>query len=585
MNNRRHYYSLILLVILFSFSVVATAAVPVATQVKLIANDAFKDAGFGWAVAIDGDTAVVSAFADYDNKGAAYVFERTDTGWQQVAKLTASDGTGGGESGDLLGMAAAISGDTIALGAPLDDNENGTDAGAVYVYVKPEGGWPATMTETVKLLAPNTGGDRGFGTALALKEGTLAVGAPGKDASLIPGEVFIFQGTGANWTAKATLSVDGLNGSDSFGTAVDYDGETLVVGAFGKDNMKGAVYLYQRPADGWKNKGPDAVLAADDGEDKDFFGGSVAVDGDTLLVGANGDDDHGAKSGAAYVFTRTGGVWSQRQKLVASDAHPVGNFGYAVDLAGGTAIIGASHFKDDVTEAVYVFARKGNEWKEQGKLTDPDGNADSRFGLSVAIDTDGLTILAGAIGADAGTTQAEQRAGAAYLFRLAAPVELALVKKDDVDPVRVGDEVRYTLMVTNNGEEDATNVVVIDTLPAELSYLSDDGGCTVSGNVVSCNLGTVVKQGGVSQVTIRVRAEAAGNVTNTATVNADENDADYSNNADSEQTTIEAQDAGDGETGGGGGGGGSLDIVVLLMLLSLLVVNRKMVGRTRIPSN
>ena len=580
MNNHR-CLSLILLLFSVFLSATATAAISVASQTKLIADDAFKDSGFGWAVAIDGDTAVVSAFADYDNRGAAYVYERTDAGWQQVSKLTAYDGMDG-DNGDFLGISLAVSGDTVVLGAALDDNENGTDAGAVYVYVKPEGGWPAAMTETKKLIAPAKGAGRGFGTALALKGDTLVVGSPGKDDSLIPGEVFVFQGSGTSWNLKATLSVDGLNGSDSYGAALDYDGQTLVVGAFGQDKLKGAVYVYQKPAGGWSDKMADAVLRADDGQANDFFGGSVAVDGDTILVGANGDDDDGNKSGAVYVFERSGGKWNSDpvQKLTASDAKPVGNFGYAVDLAGSSAVIGASHPNDQAADTVYLFTRLGSQWKEKGNLTDPDAKVNSKFGFSVAIDGNGSTILAGAIGADADSTREKEDAGAAYLFQLAAPIDLALVKKDDIDPVVVGEKVTYTLIVTNNGESDATGVVVTDTLPDGLSYLSDDGGCTVSNQVVTCDLGTVGKNGGTATVAISVRADSAGSVTNRATVSADEIDANSADNTDSEQTTIvESGSAGnngdDQNGGGGGGGGGSLNVWLLLFLLAGILFTRR----------
>jgi len=532
---------LVLLFLFFLLNVSGTlvAAVPVLSQTKLIADDAFKDSGFGWAVAVDGDTAVVSAFADYDNLGAAYVYERTAGGWQQVAKLTASDGVDG-DNGDFLGISLAVSGDTVVLGAALDDNENGTDAGAVYVYVKPAGGWPAAMTETVKLVAPVAAADRGFGSALALEGDTLVVGSPGKDDALVPGEVFVYQGGGDSWTLKATLSVSGLNGSDSFGTILDFDGQTIAVGAFGQDGSKGAVYLYRKPSGGWSSKSHDVMLVAADGQANDFFGGSVAVDGDTVLVGANGDDDHGSKSGAAYVFVQTGSSWVQQAKLTASDAKAADNFGYSVDLAGNSAVIGASHFSDDAADAIYFFTRSEGAWTEQGKITDPDAKTGSKFGLSVAIDSTATVVLAGAFGADAGPGRAEKNAGAAYLFELEAPVDLALVKQDDRDPVRVGESLTYTLLITNNGERDATGVTVSDTLPDEVSYLSDDSGCSRNGQIITCNLGTVGKNGGKASVAITVSADSAGSIVNTATVSANEVEADSTDNTDSETTLIKA---------------------------------------------
>ncbi len=538
MSNRRRFFCFFpFFVFMLVLSGQLLAAIPLVSQTKLIADDAFKDSGFGWAVAVDGDTAVVSAFADYDNLGAAYVYERTGSGWQQVAKLTASDGVDG-ENGDFLGISLAISGDTVVLGAALDDNENGTDAGAVYVYVKPADGWPAAMTETVKIMAPTAAPDRGFGSAVSLKGDTLVVGSPGKDDALVSGDVFVYERSGTAWALKATLNVAGLTGSDSFGTILDFDGETIAVGAFGQDSSKGAVYVYNKPAGGWSDKGHDALLIADDAQANDFFGGSVAVDGDTILVGANGRDDNGSKSGAAYVFVHTGSGWVQQAKLMASDAKALDNFGYSVDLAGNTALIGASHFSDEAADAIYLFTRSGGNWSEQGKIGDPDGKAGSKFGMSVAIDSSATILLAGAFGADAGTGRAEKDAGAAYLFELEAPVDLALVKQDDIDPVRVGQTFTYTLMVTNNSDRDGTGVTVVDTLPAEVSYVSDDAGCSVNGQTVTCQLGTIGKNGGTASVAITVSADSAGSVTNSATVSANEVEADGSDNVDTETTLI-----------------------------------------------
>ena len=533
MKNVRYFYP-IFLALLFVVTSTTHGAVPVTSQLKLIADDAFKDSGFGWAVAIDGNTAVVSAFADYDNLGAAYIFERSGSGWHQVSKLTASDGV----EGDFLGISMALDGDTVVLGAALDDNDGGTDAGAVYIYVKPAGGWPAETQETVKLTSPSAASDRGFGGAVALKGDTLVVGAPGKDDALVPGDVFVFQGAGASWSPKAHFSIAGLTGSDSYGSILDFDGNTIAVGAFGQENSKGAVYLYSRPAAGWSDKSYDAMLMADDAAAKDFFGGSVAVDGDMVLVGSNGDDDKGSKSGSAYLFKQSGNSWTQQLKLTASDGMAADNFGYAVDISGSTLVIGASNFSDGASDSVYIFTRSGTGWTERGEITDPDNKDGSKFGSSVAIDSTATTVLVGAFGADAGSDRAGKNAGAAYLFELEPPVNLALVKQDDVDPVLVGENITYTLMVTNNSSTTATGVTVTDTLPAGVNYVSDNGGCTRNGQVVSCSLGTIDGNGGTGSVAITVRAESAGTVTNTAAVSSNEADSDPADNTDSEETVI-----------------------------------------------
>ncbi len=421
MKSRKHFYCSYLLSSLFVISSgAAIGAVPVSSQSQLIANDAFTGSAHGWIVSSDGDTAVVSAFADYDGLGAAYVYERTASGWQQVSKLAASDGSGptNGESGDSLGMGASISGNTIVLGAPLNDHAGGISSGGVYIYIKPASGWPVTMTETAKLTAPDGGAEKYFGDSVSLKGSTLVVGAAGKKAAQSSGEVFIYDGSGANWSHKATLSGQGLSGRDRFGTIVDTDGNTVVVGAFGTSISQGSVYVYNKPASGWANVNHDALLVAGDGVANDYFGGSVAVDGNTILVGASGNDDAGSKSGSAYLFTRSGSSWTEQSKLTASDAQAVDNFGYAVDIANDTAIVGASNFESTGAEAIYLFSRSGNNWTEQGRLNHPDNQAGSKFGLSVSIDDSESFIMAGAMRANAGSERVQRTAGAAYLFEL-----------------------------------------------------------------------------------------------------------------------------------------------------------------------
>ncbi len=477
MKSRKH----ILFSSLFIFSSgTAIGAVPVSSQSKLIAGDAFTASAYGWIVSSDGDTAIVSAFADFDGLGAAYVYERTASGWQQVSKLTASDGsTTSGGSGDSLGMGASISGNTIVLGAPLNDHSGGADSGGVYVYVKPADGWPAEMKETVKLTAPDGGADKAFGGSVSLKGSTLVVGATGRKASQSPGEVFIYDGAGSNWSHKATLSVAGFIGNDRFGTVVDTDGNTVIVGAFGTSGSQGSVYVYNKPASGWVNAGYDALLVASDGEADDYFGGSVAVDGGTILIGANGNDDAGSKSGSAYLFTRSGESWAEQSKITASDAQSADNFGYAVDIAGDTVVVGASNFESAGAEAIYLFTRSGSNWTEQGRLNHPDGQADSKFGLSVAVDGSESYIMTGAMRGDAGSERVQKAAGAAYLYELGA-INKIPVAVDDSASTDQDTAVTTGNVLANDSDDDG------DTL----SIKSVDGTSRAGGSIVNNGDGT-----------------------------------------------------------------------------------------------
>ena len=188
---------------------------------------------------------------------------------------------------------------------------------------------------------------------------------------------------------------DGMAG-DQFGYSVAIDGDTLVVGAYGVgDNgfNSGSAYVFTRTGTIWTEQ---AKLTASDGAERDRFGWSVAIDVNTIVVGAWGDDDNGERSGSAYVFTRSGTTWSQQTKLTASDGAARDQFGGSVAIAGDTIVVGAHQDDENGNRSgsAYVFTRTETTWTQQAKLTASDGAADDIFGISVAIAGD--TIVAGA---------------------------------------------------------------------------------------------------------------------------------------------------------------------------------------------
>ena len=185
--------------------------------------------------------------------------------------------------------------------------------------------------------------------------------------------------------AKLTAS-DGDN-NDFFGISVAIDGDTAVAGApldNGDLSNQGAAYVFTRSGTTWTEQ---QKLTASDGKANDLFGTSVAIDGDTVVAGAPGDGGT-ANSGAAYVFTRSGTTWTEQQKLTASDGAANDLFGASVSIDGDTAVVGAPNDDGGTINqgAAYVFTRSGTTWTEQQKLTASDGAANDFFGASVAID-------------------------------------------------------------------------------------------------------------------------------------------------------------------------------------------------------
>lgn len=336
--------------------------------VLLSAPDGMASDAFGGAVAVDGNWAIVGAHGSGDlgdGAGAAYVFER-DTGgpdtWGFVLKLLASDG----EPRDVFSFALSLSGDTLAVGAHQDD-DLGSLSGSAYLFQRDAGG-TNNWGQVVKLTAADgASGDR-FGEALAIDGDWLVVGAPyNDDAGTTAGAAYIFQrdtGGADNWgLVTKILAADGHAGAH-FGEAVAIEGETLVVGAHNDDapkNSQGSVYLFERDFGGPNNWGQLAKLTAVDGSIGDDFGVAVEIDSGTIAVGALGDDEFGhTNAGSAYLFRRDeGGTdnWGKIAKVIASDGAAGDFFGAVLSLEGGTLAVSSPEDNDlgEDSGSVYIF--------------------------------------------------------------------------------------------------------------------------------------------------------------------------------------------------------------------------------------
>lgn len=302
---------------------------------------------------------------------------------------------------DYFGQAVAISGDTMVVGAPFEDssstginptsNQLALNSGAAYVYVRgTDGGW----VQQAFLKASNSGAGDEFGFSVAISGDTIVVGAF-KEAS------------------KAT----GIDGAENDNTALN----------------AGAAYVFVRDGDTWTQ---EAYLKASNTEAGDLFGYSVAIDAETLVIGAIGEssasstesDNTASQAGAAYVFSRSGGVWSQDKFLKASNANRVDRFGGSVDISGGTIVVGATGESSGVAAdqannaavssgAAYAFSLVNGVWRQDGYLKASNIGASDLFGQSVAVF--GKTIVVGAPQEDSRTAPTDNLtadSGAAYVF-------------------------------------------------------------------------------------------------------------------------------------------------------------------------
>ncbi|MCG6168932.1 putative Ig domain-containing protein [Leptospira sp. FAT2] len=310
----------------------------------------------GVSVGISNDTIVAGAYGDTAFSGAAYVFRKVGTTWSQEAYLTAPLRT----NSDVFGISVAISGDTIVIGAPLEDSN----------------------------------------------QNFISTTASSNESLVSSGAAYVFRRSGATWNFEAFLKPSNADANDSFGRFVAIDGDTIVVGSpreasldptiqsgsnASSDNSGtnvGAAYVFRRVGTTWSQ---EAYLKAQNPAANDRFGSEIGISGDTIIVGISQDDAGFANSGAAQIFTRVGTTWTREAFLKASNANASDQFGVSVGISGNTVIVGA--FGQSANEgAAYIFERTGNNWSEIAILKAPNAEANDQFGKAVAIYGDTVAI-------------------------------------------------------------------------------------------------------------------------------------------------------------------------------------------------
>ncbi|MFN0208078.1 MAG: FG-GAP repeat protein [Planctomycetota bacterium] len=365
------------------------------------------------------------------------------------------------DASDEFGLAVAVSGNTVVVGATAEDsaatgvngnqtNNTANSAGAAYVFVRTGSTW----SQQAYLKASNTDADDLFGWSVAISGDTAVIGAPRENSAATgingdqtnntapdAGAAFVFVRSGTTWSQQAYLKASNTEALDEFGTSVAVSGDTVVIGAWGEDSAatgvngteasnaaveSGAAYIFVRSSTTWSQQ---AYLKASNTESDDLFGFAVSVSGNTIVVtswgedsaatGVNGNqsDNSASFSGAAYVFVRNGIAWSQQAYLKASNTDALDLFGYySVSVSGDTIVVGASGESSGSTGvngnqsdnsaafsgAAYVFVRTGTDWSQQAYLKASNTAADDGFGTVVSVS--GNTIIVGAEAEDSNAT-------------------------------------------------------------------------------------------------------------------------------------------------------------------------------------
>ena len=403
----------------------------------LTAANPTKDDQFGYSVDVAGDTIVVGVpFAGMggDKRGAAHVFTANRDGTvTQTAILNSPEPA----NEEYFGASVAMSADTIVIGAPGATSNRG----AVYLYEKPASGW-GDATKTATLTASNSAEAAWFGYSVGISGDTVVAGAIGHDRWR--GAGYVFSKPSGGWstaTETAILTASNAADDDRFGYSVDVSGDTIILGAPGAKNSQGAAYVFGKPSGGWSTATETVMLIRPVPVVEDWFGLSVGVSGDTIVVGAPGTSD---KRGSGHVFKKPPGGWAtvtETATLTASNAADGAQLGMSVKISEDRILIGAPYAGSGGKDrgAAYVFSK--SLATETAILTASNPVDDDSFGWSVGMSAD--TIVVGAVGV-------VKFQGTAYVY--GAPGISVAPGSWDFGNVRKGKESSRTpVTVTNTG--------------------------------------------------------------------------------------------------------------------------------------
>lgn len=401
---------------------------------RIVATDGATRDRFGYSLDItnDGRTLIVGATLDTNSNGrmagGVYVFRRDEDGWHQSAKLTADDG----DRGDWFGSAVSISddGDIALVGAQAENDPNGAESGAVYVYHFEETDWQQRQ----KLIAPDGDSFDQFSRSVELTpDGTTAfIGAPFKENSSgnETGAIYEYRREPDGWTLVNTLVPSDWDLNGSFGSTLDISngGQRLfisgsIVSEPDESETAAAVFVVEKAGKQWVRRG---TLTASDGDPRDFFGETIlATDhGQSVLVGAPNDEDpHGEHSGSVYLFEERPDDWHQQQNLTAAEGGRGDRFGLSIETWRDTStiLVGAPGESSETGEQsrICVFRRDGNQWRQERVIPAPRDNPTDLFGTRIVVAEEAGLAAVSAPESDGH----EQSSGAVYVYDLAATLQ------------------------------------------------------------------------------------------------------------------------------------------------------------------
>lgn len=396
---------LLIVLSILCFTLSSSAYALTANEItKLMAPDGTDGDSFGGAISIDNTTMTVGAIRNDDNgvdTGSVYVFDKDINGhWQQTAKLIASDGL----PNDRFGVQVALKGNTLFVGS-LADNGIDVDNGAVYIFNLDTSGTWVESAKLIPPPNSDTGINSGFATSLSTDGDTLLVGSSHDDAAgYNAGAVFVYESDiYGNWNYQTALlppqPIPPQSTTEFFGKAVSLEGNTALIGASWDSDIglrAGAAFIYERDVNGsWSLQ---QKLHANDGMPDDNFGQIALLRNDTAIISSHWNDEIGINAGAVYIFEKVSGVWNQSSKILASDGDPSDFFGTSIAFDGEILVIGTPGYDSIINGSgagsAYVYQRtSGGIWSEELILVPSDAALDDQYGAAVALDDTGTLVI------------------------------------------------------------------------------------------------------------------------------------------------------------------------------------------------
>jgi hypothetical protein len=355
---------------------------------------------FGRNTAMSGNYAIVGAYSDdtgtSSNQGSASIYKFDGNTWVLMQKIT--DATGAAD--DYFGWSVSISGNFAIVGAYTDDNGAVHDQGSASIYQFNGSSWVLMQ----KLIDTTGNMDDYFGYSVSISGNYAIVGAYSNDVvgNIDQGSAYIYKYTGSSWVLMKKLTEPGGSNGDNFGFAVSLSGNyaaiTIPGDEVGPNKDQGSVNIYQLTGGNWALM---QKIWDPSGSTADYFGNSVSISGNYIIVGVQSDDAPNLNQGSAVIFQYNGSNWVNMQKLIDDEGAISDYFGQSVTLSGNYAMVGA-YFDDINTHAdqgsVSLYIRVGLGWKKLLKIKDPGGNPGDFFGASCALDNATQRFIIGAHG-------------------------------------------------------------------------------------------------------------------------------------------------------------------------------------------